>query len=1016
MKTDNHLIIGLGGTGGRIIAAYRKIMFEKFNGNLNPENVNVEFVYVDSSEVELNATGGIWNTLGTSIALDKGSKVNIKASNLRQYVDNINNYPYLAPWVGRKEEWQHIIDDPKLQDGAAGQKRRLGRFLFANNVNRVLEVIDSKVKLLQTNTDSQRLTFHVCTGLAGGTGSGSFIDTIAQIRKTYRDYSIYKIILYLLLPEEIPNRSWATTSNYQPNGYAALMELNALDFGIFKPWDLSGRNNVRQLELSNPFYSAYLITEQNKENVRFDVEKILPATIAEFLFQKTVFISEKEKRISDAEAAEVTLLARVESGENPETSQYGFKHSFKFITFGIKRLAIPEQEIKEYFVDTLARQFILQAIYNNPSSDIGYQEEPVPNDDYSDVSRIENLEKWNLTTPKLTLSSAILDNHKKEQWKSIHDEFDVIDGYAEDMLGNKTIQHRDKLTAISNRTKKFYDREFRTTGENGGVIYFYETKNKAIKEIVKKIVQSIEDDFYHDWESGRLSFHQLTSRLTALNKYLEHKIDELKTLAAGAQNAIARSNAVMSEENTNWNNLGLIKGGWNKNPIANAYLEALKEKYRMMTFLQGYDFAQNVLRDVTGSLTALKNTVAEINATFAVAAKKLAEEIDSRCNDDRTTDTNRQSIIIKYYDPQKVRRVATGVIKDRTYREDSVKFIRDRIVKIMGENRNFEKLKDINVGRLTDEVQTSSIKIVETLFHGTEGKDNILEFEKLIGENIVKKLNQEYNGNKPGLKRKVEELIKHAAVLARHNEIQVNDAPVNIRPMLLVILPEYKEDEAFLGELKNMFRNVYGSANIQIETGGSSNEIVIINLESILTPRYLQTVETLQNAYKELVNSERGDIARFEIHLETFGKNGLPSLYKPSGVDIRFERTKLPVLLIAKNIGLVEEYEDPDTGKTKLAILRKNEWGMDLEPVFLGKDLEDSIDYLTVEIVNSLEIECSKILKEKYRHLEKQKELITQINNNDLTAIKAKYNNNLTHPVVKQFNEAGLEAVKIIQN
>ena len=45
---ENHLLIGLGGTGGRVLAAFRKLMYERFNGEVKPaqwkSTVDVFFV------------------------------------------------------------------------------------------------------------------------------------------------------------------------------------------------------------------------------------------------------------------------------------------------------------------------------------------------------------------------------------------------------------------------------------------------------------------------------------------------------------------------------------------------------------------------------------------------------------------------------------------------------------------------------------------------------------------------------------------------------------------------------------------------------------------------------------------------------------------------------------------------------------------------------------------------------------------------------------------------------------
>ena len=53
----NHLIIGLGGTGGKVLREFRRRVFEEYGErNLeNPKNGEYfEYVYVDSSESDLN--------------------------------------------------------------------------------------------------------------------------------------------------------------------------------------------------------------------------------------------------------------------------------------------------------------------------------------------------------------------------------------------------------------------------------------------------------------------------------------------------------------------------------------------------------------------------------------------------------------------------------------------------------------------------------------------------------------------------------------------------------------------------------------------------------------------------------------------------------------------------------------------------------------------------------------------------------------------------------------------------
>lgn len=49
----NHLIIGLGGTGGKVLRELRKRVYEEFRSNDPGNGVFLDYVYVDSSPADL---------------------------------------------------------------------------------------------------------------------------------------------------------------------------------------------------------------------------------------------------------------------------------------------------------------------------------------------------------------------------------------------------------------------------------------------------------------------------------------------------------------------------------------------------------------------------------------------------------------------------------------------------------------------------------------------------------------------------------------------------------------------------------------------------------------------------------------------------------------------------------------------------------------------------------------------------------------------------------------------------
>jgi cell division GTPase FtsZ len=195
----NHLFIGLGGTGGKIIRALRKTIFQEFRKE-HPEGVNIAYLYVDSSTDLMDLNDPSWKLLGTSVQLGENSKLVIKGANLASILDNINNFPNIKPWIGDRAQWDDILNGI-VGDAVGGQKRRLGRFLFANHARKFCEMVTTQVRELQTGGQT-KVTFHVVCGLAGGTGSGTLIDTIAQIRKLYPNSNDFRTLVYVFLPEE----------------------------------------------------------------------------------------------------------------------------------------------------------------------------------------------------------------------------------------------------------------------------------------------------------------------------------------------------------------------------------------------------------------------------------------------------------------------------------------------------------------------------------------------------------------------------------------------------------------------------------------------------------------------------------------------------------------------------------------------------------------------------------------------------------------------------------------------
>lgn len=904
---ENHLLIGLGGTGGRVLAAFRKLMYERFNGEVKPKNLWIDYLYVDSSEQDLKMKDPAqWCVMGNNIALDADSIVKIPAANLADYVNNRSRFPYLSPWLGDSSDWRNIINDPKISEGAAGQKRRLGRLLFANGAPEFNRMVGVKARNLSYNPDGRKITYHVVAGLAGGTGSGSVVDVVAQLRQQFPDAASNKIILYLLLPEEHPNPSWASTNNYQPNGYVALTELSAMDLGVFKPWNLSERDyDVERLNLELPFYSAYLITDTNRENVRFDVSRVVPATIAELLFQKTVGVALSDVKIGEGGTESAAhFFNNVEKGENPKYSDYDSPHCFKYNSFGIKRLAIPEQEIKEFFGYTFASQALLKMLYNNLSRESGYVPEATVNDDYAFVTKPEQKQKWCISREHLCLSKPILPDHKKEGWLPIADEYAKVDTFAREILANNEIDHKDKFVAIRNKTKRFFDKDFRPIAEVGqnGVVTFYEKKARFGREaIVQAIIEHINEDLLQMWTNGERSLVQISGIVQTLLNYLDEEKANLGKLAASADDEIKRRNAAMEELNRNWCEIGIggrivaAMGGNNMNTLTQKFTAAVKEKYILMTWKESYGFARLLLDDIINALQVTKGDIDNTTSQFKNAYETLRGAINSRCIAESEESQSLKGVVIKSYDPAKVHTIQQGSVSNEKDNEARIQLATTSLTGILNhEKRNFREVSDkLRAGNVISMLEHEGLNEASTFFTNEVGRDYIQGYEKLIGVNIIQKLHDEFSGNDEGLREKLGRLVRHAAILNTHRDVEVNNGP-SVKSSMFVILPDYDQDKAFLQKVEDIIKSLTPEGLIKVSRGGNSNEIVVITLETMLTPRYLQTVYVLKQNYDKLMASKQGKVARFETQLEDYkgflaaGKDicesmgYLPSLYVPT--------------------------------------------------------------------------------------------------------------------------------------
>ena len=180
-EVRNNILVGLGGTGGKILKAIRKRLNQEYSER-DLRSIPIGFLYVDSDKADR-----ISKETGEDM-FDNNEFLYIQGKDIKEVLRNPSGYPRLAGVIENPEGLMNAIGDV---GAAAGQKRRAGRLLFAMNIDRYIE----SVKKTRQNAHSKNPShcsknrIFIFAGLSGGTGSGSIIDVIAQTRniEKFRD-------------------------------------------------------------------------------------------------------------------------------------------------------------------------------------------------------------------------------------------------------------------------------------------------------------------------------------------------------------------------------------------------------------------------------------------------------------------------------------------------------------------------------------------------------------------------------------------------------------------------------------------------------------------------------------------------------------------------------------------------------------------------------------------------------------------------------------------------------------
>ena len=895
---SNHILVGLGGTGGKILRAFKMRMFEEFHDDEERKKQPVALLYVDSTDEMMPQDGKArpdFRVMGKDASFVNDEFLNIKEVDVEYILDHINDYPSVKGIVNNVMAVKSAIGS---LGQAAGQKRRAGRLLFAANAvgyENSLKKAFSKCRNI--SGQEEKTNIHIFAGLSGGTGSGSIVDAILLARKNYRDA---KISVYAMMPEKNLPKQDMDQGRYYQNGYAALNELNALQAGRWFPQDVTGIGEAHYYsdKVKGVADGLTIYSNVNENGMSINSLQELPKIVSDYIFARIFLINEEDQVNSD--------LIRAYNFENmddfaleyDETANIGadgrktVARTKKVNSFGIKRVMYPELRVLKHITYTVGESVLYQFKYNNWRENQGFVNEERNKDYRKDYLNSDNIQKWMLDDLHLTYEQKVLESDA--DYPNFNDYWhDKAVGYAEQ--GKEEYEAKkapSPLDGLDNIMNDFYAVHFREEG----VESFYSGKEKAIPEIAKEIRHNVEKELYEKWKVGDVSIVELQK----VSKLLLEKVTDIRTeLEAKSKEEKENYEAIEEDRKNNvveWSRLGILQrmaGAGTRRYTE--HLAILTDYYTSKTMLVAWEFAKKLAARIYVEL-------GKMDADISAFGQKINDAIDET---ERLVTAQRKvnkgledmkGAIIEVSEDETMREFEVELKVDKVDMPNIARQIRESVLP-EGDFVNFGRLAtDISVDDIKDAFDIKLSQIVKTKHDEKADSDN-----KVLGLNILTQLQQKLK-SEDQIKEFASKIVSQSGVYLKLNNDQIrrhlrnneddlsptNPASIN-KKTILISIPSPDDNEGlkkFADKLEQAFNNSIkqGVARTSIVVNRKSprkDELSIITVAYCFPIRAIDWMGDYKKLYEKSLNTGNpaSDMANaILLHSEGDGKQ-LPSLF-----------------------------------------------------------------------------------------------------------------------------------------
>lgn len=361
--TNRTILIGIGGTGVRTIDYVKGAISKRLDASWKNY---VAFLGIDTD----------WKELDGASYLEKGEQLMITKPGVADRMSNPQTYPAAIRRFAVDGERMRALSIV-LPTPGAGQTRLAGKIKVHDRIPGSMGMDEEIVyklsvlkaeKLAPLTAAHGKYQIYVIGSGSGGTGSGTFMEMPALIRKAFSDPSKVTVNGMLYLPDTLAMLDPANMTALYANGYGTLKELNYYMGMYMRPeyaetWSF---NDAASPELT---YKTPAMGREGFMNIPYligttsgpaaDANRIAQETISEFLISllaKITTVNAGAPFLTESFLSNATNPKKVGDKlympDAAEVEAVGEAHEFpkRFSSIGFAEASVPQKLVRAYTV------------------------------------------------------------------------------------------------------------------------------------------------------------------------------------------------------------------------------------------------------------------------------------------------------------------------------------------------------------------------------------------------------------------------------------------------------------------------------------------------------------------------------------------------------------------------------------------------------------------------------------------------------------------------------------------